>query len=158
MDKKDIAQLLARYGGDILLSDKMKREKTFVQHGKCSVYRHSVAVAIMCLHLVERYHIKVDRRALVRGALLHDYFLYDWHEPLLKNKIHGFTHPFTALKNAEKDFDIGKIEKNMISSHMFPLVPVPPKYREGAVLCIADKLCALNETVDGIVNKLTGGK
>ena len=34
----------------------------------------------------------------------------------------------------------------MIRAHMFPLVPVVPRYRESLVLCVADKLCAVRET------------
>lgn len=144
---------LLEYGGDILASKGMKREKKLIQHGTCSVYQHSLSVAAMCLNIADTFHIKVSRRAMVRGALLHDYFLYDWHEPVLKNRIHGFTHPYIALKNAQKDFELGVIEKNMIKRHMFPLVPIPPKYREGVILCIADKICALSETITGISQK-----
>ena len=33
--------------------------------------------------------------------------------------------------------------------HMFPLVPVPPTCREAWIVCLADKWCALRETVAG---------
>ena len=64
------------------------------------------------------------------------------------------THPGIALNNAEKVFHLGKIEKNMIKRHMFPLTPVPPKYRESVILCVADKICATKETVGGFKTKL----
>ena len=99
------------------------------------------------LELADRHHIQVDRRSLVRGALLHDYFLYDWHDPDPSHRWHGFFHPQTALKNAERDFSVGDTERDMIAHHMFPLVPRPPRCRESALLCLADKLCALRETV-----------
>lgn len=35
----------------------------------------------------------------------------------------------------------------MIKKHMFPLNPAPPRFKETAVLCLADKYCALRETV-----------
>ena len=91
--------------------------------------------------------LRVDERALVRGALLHDYFLYDWHDPDPSHRWHGFFHPQTALKNAERDFSVGDTERDMIAHHMFPLVPRPPRCRESALLCLADKLCALRETL-----------
>ena len=68
--------LLLKYGADILSSRGMELEKGFFQHGTVTVYDHSVAVALMCLQLAMLLHIHADRRSLVRGALLHDYFLY----------------------------------------------------------------------------------
>ena len=69
------------HGGDILKSPGMQIAKENMQHGSVSVFEHSVCVALVCLWLVHRLHLKVNQRALVRGALLHDYFLYDWHTP-----------------------------------------------------------------------------
>lgn len=153
MSVKQYTDEIIRFGRDILLSDGLQREKQFMQHGSCSVFRHSVTVAYLCLRLADRYRLRVDRRALVRGALLHDYFLYDWHEPLLRNKIHGFTHPSTALRNAKRDFHLSKKEQNMIKRHMFPLTPLPPSSPEGLLLCVADKIAAAHETIGGMKQK-----
>ena len=49
-----------------------------IQHGKVSVYAHCVSVADTACVLAETLHLRVNERALIRGALLHDYFLYDW--------------------------------------------------------------------------------
>lgn len=138
---------LQLWGEDILASPRMQSEKLYLQHGTVSVYEHSIAVAGMCLFLADKFEIKVDERALVRGALLHDYFLYDWHVPDKSHRLHGFTHPLAALRNAEKEYVLGPIERDMILRHMFPLVPVPPRYRESVILCLADKICAARETV-----------
>ena len=138
--------LLRRYGGDILASPGMLSQRRHMQHGRISVYRHSVAVALMCLKLARGLRLRVDERALVRGALLHDYFLYDWHERDASHRWHGFRHPAVALKNAERDFGLGDTERDMIAHHMFPLLPSPPRCREALLVCLADKLCALKET------------
>ena len=145
------------YGGDILSSPGMQMEKLFFQHGHITVYAHSVAVACLCLYLARVLHLRVNRRALVRGALLHDYFLYDWHVPDPSHRLHGFFHPRRALQNADRDFILGPIERDMIRRHMFPLTLTPPKYRESALVCAADKLCALCETVSalGLLARLT---
>ena len=126
----------------------------FVQHGDVSVYAHVCAVALESCRIArafERVHVSCDRRALVRGALLHDYFLYDWHVPDPSHRWHGFTHPYAALRNAERDYALGPRERNVIVRHMFPLVPVPPGCREAWVVCLADKVCALRETLAGRV-------
>ncbi|MBQ7168002.1 MAG: HDIG domain-containing protein [Treponema sp.] len=125
-------------------------EKNFMQHGRCSVYRHSVAVARTSLAMAERLGIRVDAESLVRGALLHDYFLYDWHTGYPGPPCtHGFTHPFIALRKACEDFALTRRERDIIARHMFPLVPIPPATREGWLVCLADKLCALRETFSG---------
>ena len=109
----------------------LAREKKAIQHGSTTVYEHSVGVAGASLMLAEIFHIKVNEKALVRGALLHDYFLYDWHEKDDAHKWHGFHHANTAWKNAMRDLpDLNEVEQDMIRCHMFPLNVVPPKYKD----------------------------
>ena len=124
----------------------MQSEKGFRQHGRMSVYEHSLAVARMCLRIAKHFPGEVDLRSLVRGALLHDYFLYDWHDGKGRN-FHGFTHPECAFRNAEKDYTLSPRVKNIIIRHMFPLTPVPPTCTEAWIVCIADKICAIEETL-----------
>ena len=121
-------------------------QKNAIQHGLTTVYEHSVGVAGASLKLAEFFHLKVNEKALIRGALLHDYFLYDWHIKRKGHHFHGFTHPATALRNAEKEYNLGDIERNIISRHMFPLTVVPPMCREAWLVCLADKYCAVKET------------
>ncbi len=121
--------------------------ENFIQHGQTTVKEHSIHVAQTAYYIACKFHLDVDEYSLIRGALLHDYFLYDWHEKSWANSIHGFTHPGKALDNAEKDFILKDVERDMISHHMFPLTVLPPRTREGMILCIADKLCAAGETI-----------
>jgi len=123
----------------------MRMERRFIQHGRVSVFRHSLRVALTCLAIARALRLRVDERALARGALLHDYFLYDWHVPDPAHRWHGFIHPRLALRNAARDFELGPIERNMISSHMFPMAPPAPRFRESVILCLADKWCAMAE-------------
>ncbi len=150
---KSIFAELQKYAEDILTSDGMESEKNFIQHGTTSCYEHSVMVACMSVKLADKFGISVDRKSLIRGALLHDYFLYDWHIPDKSHRWHGFTHPAAALKNAERDFQLNKIERNIILRHMFPLNMTPPVYKESMIVCIADKICALQETFSFLYRK-----
>ena len=118
-----------------------------MQHGKVSVYDHTINVTIHALKIVKKFRIKVDERSLIRGCLLHDYFLYDWHVNDKSHRLHGFHHARTAMLNADRDFGLNKVEKNMIYSHMFPLNLRLPKYKESIILCISDKICAVKETI-----------
>ena len=120
--------------------------RQYKQHGKTTVYDHSLAVANLALRIARRLHLRIDEDSLIRGALLHDYFLYDWHVPDPGRPLHGFWHPKAALKNASEDFDLNRRERNIIRRHMFPLTLMPPATREGLVVCLADKICAFRET------------
>lgn len=117
----------------------------FIQHGNTSCLWHSIAVAYYSYCFFKYFHINCDEKSLIYGALLHDYFLYDWHIADKDHKLHGFTHARKALSNAERDFKLNDIERNMILCHMFPLNIRIPKYKESVILCVADKICATRE-------------
>ena len=119
----------------------------FIQHGDTTVRTHCLHVAQTAYYLACRHGWKVDEASLIRGALLHDYFLYDWHVKSWANSIHGYTHPGKALRQAEKDFELNDIERDMIKHHMFPLTIFPPRTKEGWILVLADKICAMGETI-----------
>lgn len=148
------AQLIELHCADILASPGMRLARGCVQHGSTSVFEHSLAVTLLALSLAIWLRIPVDERALTRGTLLHDYFLYDWHGPHPDNQLHGFRHPFTACRNAIRDFDATPHEQAIIKTHMFPLVPLPPSSREAALTCLADKIVATRETVSGMLPRL----
>lgn len=145
-----IAKRIFTYGKDIILTDEAQMMKNFIQHGKTSVFEHAISVAkysvITALWLESRFGVEVDYKSLIRGALLHDYFLYDWHDKHVFHNLHGFTHPITALNNAVRDFNLNSIERDIIRKHMFPLTLIPPKTLESLIVCFADKRCALCET------------
>lgn len=133
---------------------RLKESANYRQHGTTSIYAHSVGVAYVSLILARRYRIKVEAVSMIRGALLHDYFLYDWHDAPGEHRLHGFRHPGFALKNAERDVPLNEIERDVIKRHMFPLTPVPPKYRESVLVSIADKICAAKEFAHGMTGML----
>lgn len=125
---------------------RLNETKNYIQHGSISVYAHCVNVARMSVRIAKWLPIQVNMDALVIGALLHDYFLYDWHDGKGRH-FHGFTHPECAFRNAEKDYTLSPRVKNIIMRHMFPLTLVPPTCTEAWIVCIADKICAIEETL-----------
>ena len=140
-------ELINIYASEILENDKYNTQKEYMQHGKTSVLEHEMNVTIYSLKIAEKFKIKIDQKSLIRGALLHDYFLYDWHIPDKNHRLHGFIHAKKALLNANRDFKLNDIEKNMIYTHMFPMNLRIPKYKESIILCIADKIVATKETI-----------
>lgn len=130
---------------EILETNEMQKSKDFVQHGEVSVYSHSVAVAEYSCRLAKKMKMKVDYSSLVRGALLHDFFLYDWHDEW--DKLHGFKHPKIALENASTRFSLNKKECNIIRKHMWPMTFIHiPTCKEAWLVCFVDKFCSLMET------------
>ena len=98
----------------IVRHEKMQSTKKLIQHGNVSVFAHSVAVAKYSIMLAKQLGIRCDKRSLIRGALLHDFFLYDWHKiNNVGDGLHGFAHPNTASKNAARHFKLNKKEKRL---------------------------------------------
>lgn len=143
--REDCVALLRLYGGDIISSPLFRREMKYMQHGSTSTYTHSLAVAYVTVLLAKQLNLKgLDMRSAVRGALLHDYFLYDWHNrDDGSHRLHGFRHAGTACGNAIRDFGITPLEQSIILSHMYPLnITKPPRSREAWIVTAADKICA----------------
>mgnify|MGYP002745451990 CR=1 FL=1 len=92
--------------------------------------------------------------ALAVGGFLHDFYLYDWHKTSSFHglrrlfEMHGFSHPGSACVNAKRYFQITKKEQNIIQSHMWPLTfRHVPTCREAVIVCLADKYCAVVESM-----------
>ena len=148
--KLQVLQLAEKLEGE----SRLGMERRYYQHGVTTIFQHSINVACVSCKIAEKYHLDVDYYALIRGALLHDYFLYDWHVKDISHRFHGFTHPRIALENADKEFQLTETERNMIYCHMFPLTPIPPSTKEAWIVCVADKICALSETMMPLLCRL----
>ena len=146
-EKEKYISLIHKYAEDIIYNDTYNTQKEYMQHGKTSVLEHELNVTLYALKLANTLRVSVDEKSLIRGSLLHDYFLYDWHIYDASHKLHGFSHAGVALANASNDFELNDIEKNMIYCHMFPLNLRIPKYKESILLCLADKIVATKETI-----------
>ena len=132
---EEYRRILSTYGGEILSSEQFIKLKSFIQHGNVTVYEHCIHVALCAIKIDDKLGIHARKRELVRGALLHDYFLYDWHNAEAPGnthpKLHGFYHPGIALRNATRDFSLSQREKDIIRKHMWPLtLRSVPKYKE----------------------------
>lgn len=138
--------VIEKYAGDILANPKFQSQKNFFQHGRISTYEHVVLVADKSISIARHLPFKVKEDSLVRAALLHDYYLYDWHHPGKGHRLHPFLHGYWAKDNAVRDYGITKREQNSIKHHMFPLTPIPPLHLEGWIITIADKTSAVKES------------
>lgn len=131
---------------DILADPVIRRMSSYIQHGQISTLDHCSAVTYYSLKVSRFLGLRMDYKSLVRGAFLHDFYLYDWHVPSTTHRLHGLSHSETALRNAKTFFFINEKEAEMIKSHMWPLtIRRLPRSKEAMVLCLVDKFCSLRE-------------
>lgn len=133
---------------DIISSESYRSMREYKHHMRSTAYAHSIRVAYLCYRHCQRHNSRADLNELVRGALLHDYYLYDrrGREHHVNGLIHTFTHPKQAIKNAMRDYpDLTENERDAIRHHMFPMTLIPPKTRCGWLVCFYDKLAAIED-------------
>ena len=139
---------------DILDLKEFQETKNIKHHGN-GVYEHSVKTSHLAYKIAKL--IKVNYVIAARAGMLHDFFYCDWRSEEAKEKrksykgidklikMHGFIHPYEAYENSSQYFSLNKREKDAIIKHMFPLVPIFPKYIESWIVSISDKIIATEE-------------
>ena len=138
---------------DIIENKEFQKTKNCKVHGNTTIFAHCYTVSYLCYLSCKRK--KLDYKSAARGALLHDFYLYDWREKDSHVRPHAFTHPMTAYLNAKKQFDLNWMEKDMILTHMFPVTLFTiPLCREGWILTLIDKSCATMEFFDAVKLKI----
>lgn len=127
------------YLKEFINNEKYNELNNYIAHGKSTLLSHSINVAYLSYLKAIKKPNKYDIKSLVRGALLHDLYFYDWHKKG-HGRLHGFYHPKKAYNNAIKYFQVNKKEENIIKSHMFPLTLfIIPKYIESWLVQRMDK-------------------
>ena len=134
--------------GDLMVHPVALEMKKYIQHGDVSTYDHALAVCYRAYEMAKKRLNRLDERALLRAAFLHDLYLYDWHDPDPSHKWHGFHHARRAANNAVRIFGVSELERRIIDSHMWPLNPERiPHCREGWILTLSDKWVSTLETI-----------
>ena len=149
---------IQRLGGDILKHPRYLQLLQFQHHGaENSVYDHSVAVAQAAYAIARRMRLSGDETAsVIRAALLHDFFGYDWHGERFRRylrrysglrrvmRMHAFVHGHIAADRAKHTFGLTERECEAIARHMFPLAAMP-RTRIAWIVTLADKAVASRE-------------
>ena len=142
LDDKEFYELIK----DVINKEKYIKQKEFISHGNTNLYEHQIFVAYECYKYLKKKKIMdID---MIYAALLHDYYLYDWHnrKKYPRKRLHGFRHPKIAALNAFSDYKISKKCMSMIKSHMFPLTLLHfPKSKLAFVLARLDKKVTIIE-------------
>ena len=143
---------------DILAHPQFQELRSVHHHGgDNSLYIHSVDTAWCAYRMARRFHMSPERvRSVTRAALLHDFFGYNWHSEDYRRRkrfysglrrithMHAFIHGAMAARRADRLFGLSQRQRDAITSHMFPLAPVP-RNSEAWVLTLADKVVASRE-------------
>lgn len=139
LDYRKIEEL----GRDILDSDEFKKIINQRHHINSTVGYHSVHVAQKML-LFARLFGGIDETDVVRASLWHDVGIYD-RDSFRHGMDTAFSHPVRSLMKAEESGTVNATQADMIANHMWPVTPVIPKTREGRLITLADKWCAITE-------------
>lgn len=130
---------------NLYADERVQSMNGFVQHGAVSTYAHCRNVTDASFWINRHLGFGADERTLATAALLHDFYLYDWHGSGWR---HSYQHPLRASRNAQEHFGVDERVTSAIESHMWPIgISRPPRTREAVVICLADKYCALIETL-----------
>jgi len=111
------------------------------RHHDRTALTHSLAVSTRAWALARR--LGLDAASVARGALLHDFFLYDWRDG--RNPHHPTGHARVALDNARARFSLNPVEEDIIVAHMWPIGKPFYSYRESALVSLVDKLVSTKE-------------
>ena len=133
-----------------ILRDNDVKKMANIHHHGISRLEHSIKVSYKAYRIAKR--LDFDYEAVARAGLLHDFYL-DGDERKRTRKITDtFTHPKKALNTSQNIFDLNKKEENIIVSHMFPIYPKIPKYKESVLVNTIDKIIGFKEIIINIKN------
>lgn len=112
-----------------------------INHHGITRYDHSIRVAYYTYFVTKFLGFNYEEATV--AALLHDFFTDEVENELGIFKLRR--HPKHALNNASKYFYLTDLQKDIISTHMFPITFTPPKYLESWIVDIVDDISAIYE-------------
>ena len=115
------------------------------RHHGITRFEHSLRVSYFSYKISKK--LKLNYKEVAEAGLLHDFFVND-QLTYKQQRLSAFTHPKKCLENASKEFNLSTMQKDIIFSHMFPLIPTRvPKYLESWIVSLVDKIVATYEFV-----------
>ena len=127
---------------DILDNEEFKKLYREPHHG-ISRYLHVLRVSKLAFRFCKILRLKKIKE-ITRAALLNDFYFdkdlegYDAYERLS-------IHPYKALENSLKYYELSDLECDIIEKHMYPHTKEKPKYFGSYLVSICDKLAATYE-------------
>jgi len=142
--KRNIDREFINIVKDIYENANVLELKNYIQHVYSSRYEHCSQVALLTYVVCKK--MKLDYVSATRGAMLHDFYFYDYNNRKDAPKhFHLFKHPRISLENALKYFNLNVLERDVILNHMWPVTIRFPKHLETYIVTFIDKYCAVKE-------------
>ncbi len=147
-------------GADVLHSGYFAEARKQRHHRRTTVGEHSMRVACTGLQisrLLEKFHVEVDEKAVIRSALCHDLGILGRDRKFRTNRECCWRHPIESVDVANYILDdLTEKEADCISNHMWPLTARRPRYLEGMILTVADKYSSMLDTVKPKMRRKAG--
>lgn len=161
-------QELVEIAGDILEHPRFLELKESRHHGKNNnLYDHCLRTARCALRVCHSFDLsQSDTEQIVRAALLHDFFEYNWRDDSFYRfshavkgwgrltRMHAFYHGKRAANKAGELFELNDRQLEAIERHMFPLAKMP-MHKEGWIITLADKIAAIGDMAIPFGHRLT---
>lgn len=116
---------------------KLKEEK---HHENSNRFNHNIEVSFKTYKICKR--LKLNYKAASRAALLHDFF---FNSDFNNKRESLFKHGKKAIDNSLEITSLTKKEKDIISSHMFPVGGTLPKNIESIIVLLVDDYVSVKE-------------
>ena len=145
---QEVKDIIIKYGSQILCSEAFRTTFHQTHHVKTTVGAHTMGVTVEAVQLSLSHGITDDQtlRNIVTSCLYHDIGLVGRDDKYRNTYQTLIRHPRDSARaymelTGEKDERV----LNAIRTHMFPVKPFPPAYKEGWILTLADKIFSIRE-------------
>lgn len=125
---------------DITANPEYQQLKNYVHHNCTNRYQHCLNVAWYTFLWCKKAGL--NYKSAARGAMCHDFYLYDNAQFYKTNMRHSVVHPRYALLNTRLHFETDPVMEDCIVHHMWPAGSGMPTTPEGMIVTLADKYCA----------------
>lgn len=141
------------YVSDILRNKDFLKLANYTHHNS-DRFQHSLNVSYYSYLISKKFNL--DSKKIARAALLHDFFFVDNLSIGKFSRIKTlFLHPKLALDNSLKYYYLSDMERNIITSHMFPLGWSFPRYKESVLVDLVDNYISIHEALYAKKNELS---
>ena len=145
---ESIFRIIVKYGRQIISSEEFARTFEQTHHLNTTVGDHTLSVTAEAVKLcLERGYSDEDTlRNVVTASLCHDLGIMGRKEKYSNNAVCYIKHPLDSV-GVYTDVT-GESDERVIDSirkHMFPVKPGIPRYKEGWILTLADKISSVKE-------------
>ena len=145
---KHIKEIIIKYGSDIICSDEFVKTFEQTHHKIMTVGDHTLSVTAEAVRLCLAMRLNDDKtmKSVITASLCHDLGIMGRAEKFRNNAHCCARHPAESVlvyKKLTGEEDVRIIDS--IKCHMFPIRPGIPRFKEGWVLTVADKISATRE-------------